>query len=378
MAITLSHQSALDLIRTHRSDGLDVKAFDATSLAEPRLWTGKQWSMRTFLSDEWKWMRPDNAHPLHVLVPQQVGRIGARIVKNHTSWRALPPGSVLWVDQVTRMVSPELLFAQMAEVLSLPALVMLGYELCGHFSRCAEEPLNGDAAMEIPSATSVGDLASYLSKFRGGRNVRKASKALDYIHDDAVSPAEAVLSTMYSLPWQESGYGMRIESLNAKVGVYDPDNWSGAKTRYPDIMFSFAPIGLNYDGEKDHLDLVGLFEAVQRALRSDGDEQAMAMSDFRSRLNAVRSKVVDDNVRNRQLAASGRIVFPVTKEDISDRRHLDSLTRQILHTAHAVFHVDTDELERMLDDTDGQRARQELLDMITPSGGAWGSSYGKV
>jgi len=111
-------------MRMHRSDGLDVRAFDATSLIKPGLWTGKQWSRRAFLCDQWKWMQPDDAHPLHVLVPQRAGRIGMRNVKNHTSWMVLPPGSVLWVDQTTRVVCPALLFAQMAEVLSFPALVM--------------------------------------------------------------------------------------------------------------------------------------------------------------------------------------------------------------------------------------------------------------
>ena len=39
-----------------------------------------------------------------------------------------------------------------------------------------------------------------------------------------------------------------------------------------DLSFSFAPIGINYDGE-DHLDLTGIARAARKAAQAEGDSR---------------------------------------------------------------------------------------------------------
>lgn len=366
MALTLSHWSSLYVLRMLRADGINLQAADSVGLLPPSPWKGRNWNAHNFGPECWRWPRPAVGAPLHVLIPGRSGRLRAKHIVTHTVWCELPPGSILWVDENTRMVSPELLFVQMAEEMPLPALVMLGYELCGHFSRFASNPLGATEDLETPATTSVDRLAGYLSTLSGMHGISKAQEALQYVNDHAISVPEAVLATMYSLPVREAGYGMGPVTLNERVDV----SGSGTKSnRYPDLSFSFAPLGLNYDGE-GHLDLRSVAEAAERHALADAGSKAAAHNELESTIAGVRAKVVDDNERNRQLASRGRIVFPVTKENLYGWGNLDNLTRQVLECASTVFGVDTREYQLTLDNTDQARDRYALLASLLSFGGA--------
>jgi len=375
MSITLSHSSALAVLRMLRAEGVNVAEMSSTAVAIPSTWVGKRWTMREFDPSHWRWPQPTKNEPLHVLVPKDARHIRMSTVKTHVLWSGNASAAALWVDSHASIVRPEILFLQMAEELPLPSLVMLGYELCGNFSRDAVNPINGYATLEIPTATSVEKLAGYLSECAGARGVAKARKALDYVSDNALSPMEALLGMMYSLPPDESGYGMGTVTLNERVSVGKPDESDRMRARYPDLSFSFAPVGINYDGE-DHLDLAGLVRAARVAAVAEGEERTKAEDSLRMKMNAVREKVVDDNRRNRQLAASGRIVFPVTKEDVCGWGNLDELTRQILQCAQSVFGADVSKYMQTLEDTDRERDRYALLTSFLPSGAPKGDVRG--
>lgn len=377
MSVTLAHQSALDAIRTLRCEGVSMHEMDAVPLAVPSAWVGKRLSAKNFNTDVWRWQQPSVNRPLHILVPNAQTRIRGKGILAHVAYRDMPAGSVLWLDERSCVVSPELLFLQMAEALSLPSLVMLGMEFCGHFSRYAYEPLMGDVVDGIPAATSIEDLEKYLSSFKRVKGLENARAALQYVQDHAASAPEAVLATMFGLPPEEGGYGFGPMLLNERVRLDDSGSWVKAKNRFPDLMFGFAPVGLNYDGSK-HFDIADLMLAADALARSDAGDQDEARKVFREKLLSARAKVIDDNMRDRQLAAQGRIVFSVTKEDLSDRSHLDELARQVLSCAHAVFGISVDERSSMLDDSLLARERGELLGMLVPRGSFGTSSYGKM
>ena len=165
--------------------------------------------------------------------------------------------------------------------------------------------------------------------------------------------------------------------LNERVELDDAGSWVKAKNRYPDLMFAFASVGLNYDGFK-HFDIADLKAAIDAFSRLEGEEQAKERDVLKAKLVAVRAKVLDDNMRDRQLAAQGRIVFSVTKEDLVDIEHLDELTRQVLGCANKVFGVDVDRHLKTLEDTSLTHERGELLGTLTPHVGFGVSSYGKL
>ena len=377
MSVTLSHQSALDAMRTLRCDGVRISDMDVVPLADPSSWMGKRLRKSDFNTDVWSWSQPAAGHPLHILVPNAQARMRGSGIVSHVASGDLPAESIHWHDKHSRIVCPELLFLQMAESFSLPALVMLGLEMCGHFSRHPDNPLTDDVIDKLPTATSVERLWAYLSKIKKARGLVNARSALRYVRDHAASAPEAVLATMYGLPPAEGGYGMGPVRLNERVKLGDSGAWKKVANRYPDLMFDFAPMGLNYDGSK-HFDIASLMAAAEMFAHSKEANRDTARNALEETLLEARAKVIDDNMRDRQLAAQGRIVLSVTKEDLTDIKHLDELTRQVLGCAGKALGIDVDAYRKTLDNTDLTRERDDLLRMLTPHGGIGASSYGKM
>ena len=382
MALTLSHLSALDVMRKLRSQQEEsLEEYATTEFEAPELWEGKKWGKGVFKSESWKWGIPTPKQPLHVLVPVRGRRIRSSLVVTHEASKELSAESILWLDEHSSMVCPELLFLQMATVFTLPKLVLLGYELCGNFTRMAEDPREGPVVDNVPAATNVENISRYLEEFPHTHGVARAKQALSYVSDDALSATEAVLATIYSLPSNESGYGMGPITLNTCVRIARRDNEStkasGAKKRYPDLMFPFAPVGINYDGG-GHLDLDGLVKVVLDAFNSNDKSQENSGKTIQQKLEEVRAKAVDDNVRDRQLISKGKVVLRATKEDVNESGALDALTQQVLDTARTLFGTDVAPYQSLLDDTTLAKEREELLFSLLPTGKMDGSSRGSM
>ena len=369
MGLTISHKTALHATRLIRAEGLDMNKMDHASIARPTPWIGKRWTARQFAPEVWNWRRPSSVSPLDVVVASSGERLRMANVTNHVCSVKLPPNSILWLDEHTTMPCPELLFLQIAEVASLPGLVLLGHELCGHFTRNADNPLGGPIVDNIPSATNVAEISAYLDAVSGLPGLLKARKAIKYVSDQALSAPETVLATIYSLPPEELGYGMGPVTINKRIQLGDDEHDWGPGNRYPDILFHFAPLGINYDGE-DHLDLAGLVRAAQQASLADADTKLEMENALIAKTHDVREKAVDDIRRNRQLAAKGYIVFPATKEDLFGEGNLDELTRQILSCAREVFGADIRQYEETLENSLLARERYRLLAAMLPSGRA--------
>jgi hypothetical protein len=379
MGLTLSHQSALDVLRALRAKGTKIQEMDVTRFDVPRPWRGERWSMRNFGPKDWKLPIPSERNPLNVIVPSDEGRVRLRGVHTHVMRQDLPPRSILWVDEHAAMVRPELMYLQMAESLSMPALVMLGYELCGHFGRDPWDPLNGSVAMHIDAAASVESISEYAAHCKRLRGLKRAREALTYVSDHALSVPEVVIATMYSLPPHQSGYGLGPVTLNKRIVVPNPngqdDGDEPERVRFPDVLLGIAPVGINYDGE-DHLDLQGLVDIVQKAALADGDAQPAMREALEQKMAQVRAKVVDDNLRDRQLAARGYLVLPATKEDLFEEKKFDAFTRHLLGCVKNIFGIDTSSMLRALDDTNKTADRNNLLSSLLPCGGYGKPSHG--
>lgn len=361
MAITLSHHSAFEVTRSLRTEGVDLKESDATRLTPPTTWVGKRWTMREFDPSVWEWEPPQKGAPLHILHPQREGRVRMSNVCSHAQWNELPPNSVLRVGENSLMVCPELLFLQMAETLSFPHLVMLGYELCGNFTFGPSGSASDEVKTWVATATDVVSVQEYLNSFGKAPGLIKARRAIQFVCDHAVSAMEAVIAAMYSLSPEESGYGMGPLTLNERVLIDNDTDEQNGRSRFPDLMFPFAPIGINYDGD-GHLDLKGLVDAaIATTTGTDTQESARLRTDLAKKLEEVRAKTVDDRARDRQLASTGRLVLPMTKENVYESDKLDEFTGDLLACARSLFGADTEMYERILNDTDKARDRYDLL-----------------
>jgi hypothetical protein len=154
--LTLSFQSAQEVIRTLRCNGLNLNEMDFAPLARPKPWTGKRWTSKEFDEGLWRWRRPSSIQPLHVLASGNVGRACSSLIHVHSCWRELPPHSVIWLDEHSSVVCPELLFLQMAEHLSMPELVMLGSFQALHIAPLAPFASRGAATHEAIDRSGHG------------------------------------------------------------------------------------------------------------------------------------------------------------------------------------------------------------------------------
>ena len=230
MGVTMCCGTALDVIRELRNRGEVLSDMNRVVLRSPTPWAHDRWTKREFDSDAWVWYRPSRTLPLDVFVPTNADRLRMRDVNSYECATKLPPESIIWLDATASVVCPELLFVQMASRLSLPAAVMLGHELCGHFSRDVQNPLFGDVRMGLPAATTVGQIASYIDALGRYRGVRQAHRVLSYVADHALSAPEAVLSTVCSLPVCESGYGVGAVTLNKRIATKNERNANAVDT----------------------------------------------------------------------------------------------------------------------------------------------------
>ncbi|MCH3967974.1 MAG: hypothetical protein PHR15_00220 [Atopobiaceae bacterium] len=134
----------------------------------------------------------------------------------------LPPGSGSKLDDDVFLSTPEFCLLQMAEVLSLPALVELMDEFCGTYRpRMADEPHDGekDTLVQRDPLTSRARIADFLDSCPGLRGNRRARQALAHVVDGSASPKEAQAEMLFSLPRSWGGRGLPRPVMNARFPV---------------------------------------------------------------------------------------------------------------------------------------------------------------
>lgn len=295
---------------------------------------------------------PDREHPLRVAAPTAGSRIQASFASCAVYERGLPPESFIDLGNGLVLPCPELLFLELARVMDPATHALLGYELCGSFSRDPRDPRCGEVRHGISPATSTEKIGRFLSECGLVRGIAAARRALAHVRDNAWSPMEAILALALALPTDEFGYGLSGITLNARH-ENDPDlvRRGVASTRVPDIELSESSVGFNYDG-RDHFDL----DAVARAQDRDAFAEAAR----------VRQHYVGDLRRNRELAAQGRIILPVVSEDLFGPGALDTLVLEAVLTMEALGERSSDDVCALLASWPHAHMRQLLVWSLLP------------
>lgn len=295
---------------------------------------------------------PSKERPLCVAVPSQGSRLRSSFAINTVYEAGLPEGSFVGVGEKVQIPSPELLFVELSGVMSVPAHVMLGYELCGSFARDADDPREGDVAFGCEPLTSVAKITAFLDSCRQVVGTGRARRNLAYVQDNAWSPMEAVVATLLSLPVEDLGYGLGPICLNVRHENPKALVERGcAASRVPDMELVGTPLGLNYDG-RGHFDLDSIVFAQAG--------KAAAAAD------AVRKKYVDDLRRNRELAAGGHLVLPVASEDLFAQGGLDAVVLEVILALEAFGHSMPTASRACLESGGLATARQELIWSLLP------------
>lgn len=285
MTIVYSHNTALDFWRWHAATG--------SKLARPRPVRSVE-DFGTPPSEDDVLVASRHFRPegeiAHILVGPARGKRRMTQVCQHYRKDPLPSSSLMRLSEGEYVVSPELLFVQLAGNLDLVSLVRLGYELCGSYvlyavdqrGFCACEPL-----------TSVSRLKSFAVKARGMRGLANTRSALSRIIDGSASPRETDVSMLLTLPARLGGYGLPHPKLNYRIELSEKRQAELGRFFYKvDAMWVEAKLALEYESDEWH---VGK-ERIHRDSRRRNDLKTLGFDVITATNAEVRSCRDMDNI----------------------------------------------------------------------------------
>ncbi|MGI6032870.1 MAG: hypothetical protein ACOX69_05585 [Coriobacteriales bacterium] len=364
MQLTLCKHSALRQLRAMRKNGSAPSAIrKRCDLLDPDPSPRSRWTPKRFQSLELPLPLKDDKH-LELAVSHQRLRPKCKMASSKVYGTGLPAGAFIRIGSGLAISSPELVFVELANDLTLPEHLLLGFELCGGYALDPENPNGGGATMNVAPVTSVEKLDDFASQAKGIAGVNRARQTVRLLSDDAWSPMEAVIATMFALPLQQNGYGIGPCILNERHETPTKlRNTTRRSSRVPDIIIPHTNVGINYDGE-GHLDLNSIVEATRSFDANPGSSSADR--ELRQSMDTVRAKVVDDVKRNRELAAQGLTVFPVVKEDLYRQGGLDALVAQVVSAIEAYTSTHLELQREILASEFAARERQQLVWSLLP------------
>ena len=354
MLLTLDRLTALRALRVWRRTGRALP--DARhDLPSPDPSPQRRWTTRLLPLDRLALREAPTAdHPIEVLAPSAGTRLEASFARCRVRSTSIPGSSFVDLGDGLLIPCPELLFFELADTMTPEAHALLAYELCGTYARDPEQPRLGEVVYDLPPATSVERIGAYLELLGDRPGAIMARHSLSHVADNAWSPMEAIVALMACLRPDELGYGLGRVRLNARRGATPELVALGCQeSRVPDIEVVGTHVGFNYDSTL-HLDLGSIAEAAER-----GDASA--------EMRAVREKYLDDLRRNRELAALGSIILPVTKQDLFAPGGLDAV---MLEAAMVIDQVDggpaLSDVRAILGPGSLQQRRQRLIWSLLP------------
>lgn len=204
MSLVLSHRTALEL---YRSSMMPVSGYEKVPFLSLSVPTRND-------VERYRALPIRTSHiPLHCVVPKPRNRRNIKDGHCHVfggEMNAIRLHKSM-DESFLCVVSPEVLFLEMAAQLSGIELVKLGYELCGVYSLPMSQPNYAGTPRGFSrrkALTSVERLTAHVASQGSNRSVKKARWALRYVLDGSASPRETELSMLMVFPRKLGGYGL--------------------------------------------------------------------------------------------------------------------------------------------------------------------------
>lgn len=159
----------------------------------------------------------------------------------HACKLKLPADAV--IERDGKMVaSPELLFLELANRLSIQRLILLGLQLC---SFPPGEPFK--------AITTKQKLIRFLAKAQGQRGHRKALRAVKYLEDGSASVMESLTYMFLTLPHTLGGYGLSGAVFNHQIRIKGgiPTHFR-QRSCFADLYYKQAKIAVEYESYAYH------------------------------------------------------------------------------------------------------------------------------
>lgn len=354
MRITFNKLTALHILRVWRSSGrtltTDRHGLEASVVAPRKYWTRRRIaacleSVGVNLSDV--------RSRVQVMVPRPGTRIRSRTAKNTVYVRGLPATPIVELGSTVRIPCPELLFIELGTVMSPIVQLLVGLELCGRFSRDAQNPRDGAVTYDIKPVTTADKIRLYVSTARDLAGLEQSRRVAEWLMDEAWSPQEALLNGLARMPLHELGYELGELQLNPRFVVRGTLlSLVDKKSRVPDSLISNSNVGFNYDG--------GPHFGEDRPWT---DETVFLDN---TRLASMRKAVVADKRRDRDLLVQGLSILPVTKEDFFERGGIDRVMLQAMSLLERTSQRDFTKHKRALRRPRLAEERQQLIWSLLP------------
>jgi len=245
MELFISHQSALEhwrksrILPTNRKDWrCMVKLPNSPSEIDPSIFSA-------FIP------------PIHVMIGSRGARRDFNMIeiKQHLYSCGTPIGCFVNVGEGLMISTPEFCFLQMANQLSLPSLMELGYEFCGVYSlpNAGELNMPERGFFNRMPVTNVKKLSAFLDNMSGFAGHKKAVRALRYVRDKSASPMETKLAMILTLPYMLGGYGFNMFELNKRIVLSKIARKHFNKEYYVcDMFWPEKKIAVEYDSDQQH------------------------------------------------------------------------------------------------------------------------------
>lgn len=230
-------------------------------------------------------------YPVHVLIADDSCRRHSKSIACHVWTGPLPKGCILEIGNGICVCSPEFCFVQMANTLSLPKLIELGYEFCGTYASRDEKLL------QVEPLTTVSKMKSLISRMRGATGIKKAERASRYILENSASPMETRLAMLLCLPYKLGGYGFPRPQMNCRVDINPSLRGPDSPGYYVcDLLWPEAKLAIEYDSDKYH---------------------------------TGRSRITYDSMKRGNLNAMDVMVISITNTQIHSNIEMDKLAKTI-------------------------------------------------
>lgn len=228
----------------------------------------------------------------HVLVPGPEYRVSEDEFEYHVCTSKLPPHSLIELDERTYVSSPECCFLQMATLLSVAGMVLLGLELCGHYRL----ELGREAEYKCPPLTTPRRLKCYLKNARGCYGHRKAERSLRWILADSASPRESLSFSRFCLSNNLGGYAFPLPLLNGEMPFNEIQRELAERsTSYGDLYWPEKDVTVEYFGKNYHTGE----ERMERDAKRNN-----ALADRSSKIFTITDDIYDDMGKFDALARS--------------------------------------------------------------------------
>ncbi len=176
-----------------------------------------------------------------ITVTEPNARLRSNGKKVHSCKLALPTGAVIARNGKT-VASPELLFLELANKLSIHRLILLGLQLCSHPPGRPSEAI-----------TTKQQLNTFLSKTTGHRGHRKAIRAVKYVENGSASIMESIAYMILTLPYSLGGYGLNGAVFNYEIKLKNDARLRLGQNRcFTDLYYRHAKLAVEYESFAYH------------------------------------------------------------------------------------------------------------------------------